>query len=224
MKNLLIILISCSAFFFATHLFAQVKTVRPLAEKTVVTTTATKPIENPKPAKTENPPPKPTDLQNAVINIVVGNDGKDNDTKLAIVIGDENKRTAGYYGVPSHDLAGNAVINGTTMGEYFPGDNETVPITLEASIPTGQVTMKGSLPLPVLREAEVSDFNGGGGTVQITIMPNGHDKWNINSFTLTLYFNNDPGSPHRITWNGFTVAQDSPSRILEFDKNFNPIQ
>ena len=135
-----------------------------------------------------------------------------------------SKRIAGYYGVPSHDMLGNPDIAGTTMGEYFPGDNETVPIALDASVPTGQVTMKGSLPLPVLREAAVSDFSSGGGTVEIGIAPNGHDTWKIKSFSLTLYFNNDPSSPHKITWNGFTVAQDSRIKILEFDKNFNPIQ
>ena len=87
-------------------------------------------------------------MQNAVVNIVVGDDGKDYDTQLSVLIKDENKRIAGYYGIPSHDIAGNPSV-GTTMGEYFPGDNETVPVTLEASVPTGEIKQKGSLPLPV---------------------------------------------------------------------------
>jgi len=213
------------AIFAVTFLFAQVKAVKPLTAKEVVATpvTSTKPLTNPKPAKTENPPPKPTDLQNAVVNVVVGDDGKDYDTKLAVTVNDGNKRLAGYYGIPSHDLTGNPDIVGTTMGEYFPGDNETVPITLEASVPTGQMNTSKYPPLPVLREANVSDF-ANGGTIWIRIYPNGHDTWKINNFSLTLYFNNDGGSPHKITWPGFTLAQDSPSRVLEFDKNFNPIQ
>lgn len=214
------------AILLCTNLFSQTKVMRPLAAKTVAPAPTTNVMkEKEGVTKPQNKPAtNPTDLQNAVVNIVVGDDGKDYDTKLSVVIKDENKRIAGYYGVPSHDMAGNPYIVGTTMGEYFPGDNETVPIALDASVPTGQVTMKGSLPLPVLREAEVSDFNGRGGTVEMLISPNGHDTWKINSFSLTLYFNNDPSSPHKITWNGFTVAQDSRSRVLEFDKNFNPIQ
>jgi len=39
-----------------------------------------------------------------------------------------------------------------------------------------------------------------------------------------MYFNNDSHSPRKINWNGFTLSQDSRSKDLEFDKNFNPIQ
>ena len=34
--------------------------------------------------------------------------------------------------------AGNPDIAGTTMGEYFPGDNETVPIALDAQCQLGK--------------------------------------------------------------------------------------
>lgn len=214
-----------TAIFLATNLFSQTKVMKPLTAKTVAPApTATTVVNKEGVAKPQNKPaPTPTDLQNAVVNIVVGDDGKDYDTKLSVIINDENKRVAGYYGVPSHDLVGNPDIVGTTMGEYFPGDNETVPITLETSVPTGQMNTSKYPPLPVLREASVSDF-ANGGTISIHIYPNGHDTWKINSFSVTLYFNNDASSPHKMTWNGFTLAQDSPSRILEFDKNFNPIQ
>ena len=217
---------SMVAIFMGITLFSQTKVMRPLTAKTVAPapTTTTVVKQNVQVTKPQNKPaPTPTDLQNAVVNIVVGDDGKDYDTKLSVVVNDDNKRIAGYYGLPSHDMLGNPSIAGTTMGEYFPGDNETVPITLEASVPTGQVNTSKYPPLPVVREANVSDF-ANGGTILMRIYPNGHDTWKINSFSVTLYFNNDSGSPHKITWNGFTVAQDSPSRILEFDKNFNPIQ
>ncbi|MDP4258613.1 MAG: hypothetical protein Q8937_10315, partial [Bacteroidota bacterium] len=161
----------------------------------------------------------PTDLQNAVINIVVGNDGKDNDTYVSISILDDNKRTAAYYGIADKG----SYVQGMTTGEYFPGDNETLPTKLDKSEPTGEIDNSKFPPLPVTREANLTDFSSGG-SIFIMIKPNGHDKWNISSFTVTLYFNNDPGSPHRMTWNGFTLAQDSPAKTLEFDKTFTPIQ
>jgi len=202
--------------FFATHSFAQ---VRPLAQKTVVATPATKPLTNPKPARTENPPPKPTDLQNGVINIVVGDDGKDKDTYVAISIIDDNKRVAAYYGAADRG----SYVQAMTSGEYFPGDNETLPTKLDKSEPTGEIDNTKFPPLAVTREANLSDF-ANGGSILINIQPTGHDTWKINSFTVTLYFDNDPGSPHKMTWNGFTLSQDSRWRTLEFDKNWNPIQ
>jgi hypothetical protein len=157
-------------------------------------------------------------LKNAVVNVVVGNDGKDKDTYVAVSINDDNKRTAAYYGIFK-----GSYVQPMTNGEYFPGDNETLPTQLDASEPTGQIDNSKFPPLPVVREATLPDF-ANGGSIVIAIQPTGHDTWNINSFTVTLYFNNDPNSPHKMTWNGFTLSQDSRSRVLEFDKNFNPIQ
>jgi hypothetical protein len=95
---------------------------------------------------------------------------------------------------------------------------------LEASEPTGEMKQAGVIPEPVLREANLSDFNSKGGSIQISIKPNGHDTWKLKSFSLSMYFNNDSHSPRKIIWNGFTLSQDSRSKDLEFDKNFNPIQ
>ena len=210
------------------NLFSQTKTLKPLTSKTVAPvapTPASNTVVKTEVAKPQNKPaPVPTDLQKAVVNIVVGDDGKDYDTKLSILIEDENNRMAGYYGTPTHDMFGNPTIGPISMGEYFPGDNETVPVTLTASVPTGEIKQVGSLPLSVTREAYVSDFSGNGGIVKILIAPNGHDTWKISNFSLTMYFNNDPSSPRKITWNGFTVSQDSRTKVLEFDKNFNTIQ
>lgn len=208
------------AFFPCLQLFAQVKTFEPLTQKKVVPITTTV-QKMPATAPKKNVPPQapPTDLQNAVVNIVVGDDGKDKDTYVAIGILDDNKRTAAYYGTA--DMGTN--IQPMDPGEYFPGDNETLPTKLDKSEPTGQMDNSRFPILPVLREATLSDFTNGG-IITIIIQPTGHDTWKINSFTVTLYFNNDGGSPHKMTWNGFTLSQDSYSRILEFDKNFNPIQ
>ena len=227
MKQKLFLLMT--TIFCETFLFAQIKTVKPLAQKKVVTTTATKPLTNPNQVKTQTPPPPPTDLQKAVVNIIVGDDGKDDDTRLAISINDGHKRLAAYYGDKVNTMGANGVpgdgVNGIKGGEYFPGDNETLPITMYASVPTGETKLVGALPLPVLREAALSDFtNNNGGSIQLVFIPNGHDTWKINSFSVTLYFNNDPGTPHKITWTGITLSQDSRTKDLEFDKNFNPIQ
>ncbi|HTR31182.1 MAG TPA: hypothetical protein VMH27_18050 [Puia sp.] len=203
------------------NLFSQTKVLRPLTAKTVAPPPTANTIEKKEAvAKPQNKPaPTPTDLQNAVINIVVGNDGKDNDTYVSVSIIDGNKRTAAYYGVADKG----SYVQGMTTGEYFPGDNETLPTKLDKTEPTGEIDNSKYPPLPVTREANLADFSTGG-SIFITIRPNGHDKWNISSFTVTLFFNNDPSSPHRMTWNGFTLAQDSPTKTLEFDKNFNPIQ
>jgi len=207
MKQKLFLLMT--TFFLSTYLFAQVKTVRPLAQKTVVTTTATKPIINPQPVKSQNPPPKPTDLQEAVVNIVSGDDGKDDNTLVQIDIYDGNQRAAAH--------------GGDIEKEYFPGENQTLNADLKASEYTGQIDNSKYPPLPVLREAVLSDF-ANGGSVDTQIATIGNDTWKISSYSLTLFFNNDPGSPHKITWSGFTLTQDNKLKHLEFDKNFNPIQ
>jgi hypothetical protein len=207
--------------FLSTNLFSQAKVLRPMTAKTVATPPATNTIVKKEGVvKPQNKPaPTPTGLQNAVINIVVGNDGKDNDTFVAVSIIDDKKRTAAYYGVADRG----SYVQAMTTGEYFPGDNETLPTKLDKSEPTGEIDNSKFPPVAVTREADLSDFSSGG-SILIVIKPNGHDKWNINSFTVTLYFNNDPGTPHRMTWNGFTLAQDSPTKTLEFDKTFTPIQ
>jgi hypothetical protein len=207
MKTRLFLLMTI-AFFSGIQLFAQVKAVKPLVKKTVVSTPTNK-ITNPQPIKTGNPPPKPTDLQKAVVNIVVGDDGKDYNTFINIYINDGNRRKAADC-----SEFGN---------EYFPGENETLPTQLDASVPTGETKLVGALPLPVTKEATLSDFTNGG-SIDMVIGTVGNDTWKINSFSVTLYFNNDPGSPHKLTWTGFTLTQDTKTKHLEFDKNFNPIQ
>ena len=92
----------------------------------------------------------------------------------------------------------------------------------ELSIPTGQMTNAGGLPLPVLRLATVGDFSNGG-EVKITINPNGHDTWKIQNFSVVVSFQNDSRSPHRITWSNIVLSQDGRVRELLFDKNFNPL-
>jgi hypothetical protein len=77
--------------------------------------------------------------------------------------------------------------------------------------------------LPVLREANISDFSNGG-EVRIKIQPNGHDTWKIQTFTITFSFNNDGNSPHTITWSNRVLSQNNRIADLLFDKNFNPIQ
>jgi hypothetical protein len=217
MKTKLYLLIA--ATFVGINLFAQTKTLKPLTSKTVAPVPTGTTLEHPQAVKPQTKPaPTPTDLQNAVVNIVVGDDGKDKDTYVSVEIYDDNQRPAAYYGV----IRGTGFA-GMTSGEYFPGDDETLSTKLDPSEPTGEIDNSKIPPLPVVREANVSDFSNGGSVI-INIVPNGHDTWKINSFTVTLYFNNDPGSPHRITWNGFTLSQDSRWRTLQFDKNFNAIQ
>jgi len=218
MKTKLYFLIAVG--FLSINAFSQTKVLRPVTAKTVSTTPTSTTVVKPQVVKQQNKPaPAPTDLQNAVVNVVVGDDGKDKDTYVAIAIVDGNKRIAAYYGI----LKSGTYVMPMTNGEYFPGDNETLPTQLDKSEPTGEIDNTKFPPVAVVREANLSDF-ANGGTINMVIQPTGHDTWKMNSFTVTLYFNNDPGSPHKMTWNGFTLSQDSRSRTLEFDKNFTPIQ
>ena len=204
--------------FFATHLFAQVKAVRPLAKKTVVTTSATKPLINPKPAKTENPPPKPTDLQNASVSIISGDDGKDNDTYLFVDLLDNNKRVAATYNnVP------NSTFPSRPNDEFYAGASVSLPMTTEASIPTTQMKQAGGILIPIMRQATLADFNNQG-EVKIRIQPNGHDTWKLQTLSITFSFDNDNNSPHKITWSNIVLSQNNTTIDLLFDKNFNPIQ
>lgn len=220
--------------FLTTNLFSQVKAVRPVAQKTVVTTSATRPLTNPKPAKTENPPPKPTDLQKAVINIVSGENGKSNNTILAIEIDDSRQLKAADYSevgltTPVEDDRYKGHIKYVQyVPEFAPGENKLLSARLDASVPQA-VELTGILPYTINRYAILSDF-ANGGSISIAIIPKtvypliGPDAWNINSFTVYLSFDNDPASPHKMTWNGFTLSPTTLSRRLKFDKNFNPIQ
>ena len=210
-----------AAIFLATNLFSQTKVMKPLTAKTVAPLPAANTVVKKEGvAKPQTKPaPTPTDLQNAVVNIAVGDDGKDRDTYLSISINDGNKRLAAYYG-----NEGRWGLGPIPTGEYFSGESETIPTNLDASVPTGETKLVGALPLPVLREANLLDFAGNGGSIILYMQPNGHDTWKINSFSVILYFNNDSSSPHKITWTGFTLSQDSRTRAFEFDKNFNPIQ
>ena len=203
---------SMVAIFMGITLFSQIKVMRPLTAKTVAPapTTTTIVKANPQVTKPQNKPaPTPTDLQNAVVNFVSGDDGKDYNTLVQVDIYDGNQRKA------AHGLDDGK--------EYFPGENQTLDVKLEASEYTGQIDNSKYPPLPVLREANLSDFTKGG-SIEILIDPMGNDTWKISSFSLTLSFNNDPGSPHKLTWTGFTLTQDNKVKHLDFDKNFNPIQ
>ena len=216
MKQKFFLLIS--TVFLATHLFAQIKAVRPLAKKTVVTTSATKPLTNPKPAKTENPPPKPTDLQNASVSIISGDDGKDNDTYLFVDLLDNNKRVAATYNnVP------NSTFPSRPNDEFYAGASVSLPMTTEASIPTTQMKQAGGILIPIMRQATLADFNNQG-EVKIRIQPNGHDTWKLQTLSITFSFDNDNNSPHKITWSNIVLSQNNTTIDLLFDKNFNPIQ
>ena len=155
------------------NLFSQTKVLKPLTAKTVAPTPASNTVVKTEAAKPQTKPaPVPTDLQKAVVNIVVGDDGKDYDTKLSILIEDENNRMAGYYGNPTHDMFGTPDSSDQSpWANIFQASTGTWPITLTASVPTGEIKQVGSLPLAVMREAYVSDFSGNGGIVKILIAP-----------------------------------------------------
>ena len=218
--------------FFATNLFSQIKTVKPLTQKTVVTTPVITKTTNPKPVKTENQPP--TELEEPKIYLTSGEKGKSSNTILVIEIDDSKQlKAADYSEVGLTQQVEDDRYKGHIKFIKFvpvfgPGENESLSAQLDASEVIG-VEVIGSLPHPVTRYAIFSDFVNGG-SVSISIYPGtlypliGPDTWKIKSFTVYLSFGNDPASPHKMTWNGFTLSPTTLSRTLKFDKNFNPIQ
>ena len=217
MKTRLFLLIAIT-FFSCSQLIAQVKPVRPLTQKIVLPTTNT--IQKMSTAPKKQVPPKApsTDLQNASVSILTGDDGKDNDTYVFLDLLDNNKRVAATYNnIP------NSIFPSRPNDEYYAGASVSFPMKMEVSAPTGETKLNGSLPLPVLREANISDFSNGG-EVRIKIQPNGHDTWKIQTASITFSFNNDGNSPHKITWSNIVLSQNGVTRDLLFDKNFNPIQ
>ena len=201
--------------FFATHLFAQVRIVRPFAQKKVVTTPAAKGVEVSK----INPPPG--DLRKATINIVVGDDGKDATTKVGFILHDDNNKVAAYYG----DDQG---ITGTSGSEYSPGQNVTLLTTLLASelqstyVPGPFGTAGHDEVTP--RNSIFSDFIFSGGILELSIHTPYHEVWKIKSLSLSLYFENDSRSPHTMTWNNIALSNIETTKQLKFDKQFNVIQ
>ena len=218
--------------FFATNLFSQIKAVKPLTQKTVVTTPVTNKIIHPQLVKTENPPP--TDLHKADINFVSGENGKSSNTILAIEIDDSKQLKAADYSEVGltmqveDDRYKGHIKYVPFVPEFAPGGYESLSTKLESSEPIG-VEQVGAQLYTVTRYARFSDF-ANGGSISIAISPKvvypliGPDTWKINSFTVYLSFDNDPASPHKMTWNGFTLSPTTTSRTLKFDKNFNPIQ
>ncbi len=206
--------------FSCGSLFSQVnKIAKPPIQKTIVATPPIKKTSNSAPVKTQNVPPPPTDLQSASISILTGDDGKDNDTYVFLDLLDNNKRVAATY----NNIPNGKGFVGRPNDEYYAGASVSLPMIMETSVPTGEIKLKGSLPLPVLREANISDFSSGG-EVRIKIQPNGHDTWKIQTVSITFSFNNDGNSPHKITWSNIVLSQNGVTRDLLFDKNFNPIQ
>jgi hypothetical protein len=214
MKQKLFLLIT--AVFFAAHLFAQIKAIKPVTQKPVVTTPTAKGVEVSK----INPPPL-GDLQKAAINIVVGDDGKDATTKVGFILHDDNNKVAAYYG----DDQG---ITGTSGSEYSPGQNVTLLTSLMASefqstyVPGPFGTAGHDEVTP--RNSIFSDFTFSGGILELRIYTPYHEAWKIKSLSLSLYFENDSRSPHTMTWNNIALSNLETTKQLKFDKQFNVIQ
>lgn len=173
-------------------------------------------------------------LDNATISFTSGEKGKSNHTILVIEIDDSKQRKAADYSevgltTPVEDDRYKGHIKYVQfVPEFDPGENKSLSTKLDASVPQ-TVELNGTLPYTVTRNAVLSDF-ANGGSISLAIIPKlvyppiGPDLWNINNFTVYLSFDGDPTSPHKMTWNGFTLSPTAHSRTLKFDKNFNPIQ
>ena len=212
--------VAIAAIFIGTNLFSQTKVLRPITSKTVAPTpVANTVVKKEGVAKPQNKPaPTPTDLQNVSVSIISGDDGKDNDTWVYISLLDNNKRVAAYYS----NTVNNSYVT-RPNDEFYAGASVSLPMTTEASIPTTQMKQAGGILIPVMRQAALADFYNQG-EVKIQIAPNGHDTWKMQTLSITFSFNNDGGSPHKITWSNIVLSQNNTVADLLFDKNFNPIQ
>ncbi len=153
------------------------------------------------------PADAPTNLANPMVSIRSGDDGKDRDTHYTLELFNSNGQQAAMY------------VNNSNTDEY--AANESDPVQMTAGTPTGEIKYQGSLPLPVMRAPVLNDFSNGG-KLHISITPNGHDTWKIQTLTLTLNFQNQ--KPKTITWSGKTLSQDSRDKDLMFDNGFQTIQ
>ena len=185
------------------------------------------------PVKTINTPPNDA-LTEAQIYILTGETGKSANTIFSMEIYDSKQlKAAGYSEVgltaPVEDDRVKGHIRYVPFVPLFnPGDKVELSAQLESSEALG-VVLNGTLPTTITRNAIFSDFVNGG-SVSIFIYPKtlypliGPDTWKINSLTVSLSFDNDPASPHTITWTGFILSGSTLSRTLKFDKNFHPVQ
>lgn len=205
---------------------------QPVKSEKVVTSSITKPTMS-HPVKTINTPPTAT-LTGAQIYIVTGETGKTVNTLFSIEIDDSKQLKAADYtevGL-TQPVEDDRVLGHIKYVPFYPqfppGDNESISAQLESSEVQG-VELIGMLPTNVTRYAIFSDFVNGG-SISILIHPKiiypliGPDTWKINSLTFSFTFDNDPASPHVVTWNGCTLSLSNLSQTLKFDKNFHPIQ
>lgn len=219
MKALTVLLLT--PFFCVTQLFAQIVREKPLAEKTVVPVAGAQNLRMTlEPKKPTPPPPAPMNIQNAIVDIQNGDDGKDNDTRLYIKFEDNSKRIAASYADVA--ISNTGMPLGRPNDEYYAGSSVTLPMQTLMSIPTDQTMKVGAFTVPVLRYATPADFSNGG-EVLVIIDPNGHDTWKVSTIAVKISFQNDPHSPHEIRWSNIVLSQDGPTRVLLFDKNFNPL-
>ncbi len=218
MKKTAILLLA--PFFCLTHLFGQVLKTKPMTEKTVLLVANTQTMRTVEAQKKPAPPaPAATNIQNVVVDIQNGDDGKDNDTEVTINFTDNNKRVAAMYtDVPVTPTGLPARPNDV----YYAGSSISLPMKTQTSIPTTQMTKMEGIDVPVFRYATLADFSNGG-EVKIIINPNGHDTWKIQTIDVKISFQNDPHSPHTIRWSNIVLSQDGKMRELLFDKNFNPL-
>lgn len=183
--------------FFSTNLFSQIKTVKPLAQKTVVTTpvltkTSTPQPEKPltqktvvstpviakhiiqQPGKTENPP-STADFTGAQIYILTGENGKSTNTIFSIEIYDSKNLKAADYSeagltTPVEDDRYKGHIKYVPYVPVFtPGDKVELSAQLDGSEPW-YVEVNGIMPTTVTRNAIFSDFVNGG-SISIFIFP-----------------------------------------------------
>ena len=161
-------------------------------------------------------------LQKVVVNIVVGDDGKDKDSKLSIAVyitaknpftGKDQDDQCAYYGNGGGPISSDA---------YLPGESVTIPTNLSDGITyiSGVGLPAGNQKL-ASREAVFSDFSNGG-DIELRFETT-HDLWKMKSFTVSLFFDNDPVTPYKINWTNIQLSQDTPTAVLKFDKKFNSI-
>jgi hypothetical protein len=178
-------------FFFATYLFSQVKAVKPLIQKTVVTTPETKRITNPQPVDSEK-----ATLVDASFSVTTARSynedpgtNKAADTHWSCVLFDQNGRQIASF----HD--------DSNSDEYVSGSQTPV------------------LKMQVDNTAAFGDFSKGG-RLHISITPNGNDTWEISEFDLTLDFSG-PGFTQKLKWNGIRLTQDNKDIDLFFNQQNN---
>jgi hypothetical protein len=141
-------------------------------------------------------------LESVFVQFQVGGDGKNNDDNYTLLL------------YPGSVNLNNPRQFGDMVFQYN-----------EAGSPEGEIEYQGNTAYSVKMEsvnkpATLSEFTKNGGSLMLSIFPNGNDTWQNTAILVTLKFEGGLGPSTPIKFTNVNIDQNGPHRILYFDGNF----